>query len=135
LQGSLDAVEIHQPVLEMHMTSKFSSFVGWLIDPPKRRATRTEKLVAKLLLSVCDVALKGAVAVTSASTSSAVAKSGDRQNEATQSASTAKEELLEQRKRFEPPSFGMRFMIKVRQLVIEVALLLLFVIWWKHHYG
>lgn len=43
--------------------------------------------------------------------------------------------MLEQRKRFEPPSFGMRVMIKARQLLIEVALLLLFVVWWKHRHG
>lgn len=117
------------------MNMKFSSLVGWLMTPPKRSATRSEKFAAKLVLSVCDLALKGAVAVTTPAAASGVAKAGNNNAEAEKSASAAKDDMLEQRKRFEPPSFGMRVMIKARQLLIEVALLLLFVVWWKHRHG
>lgn len=56
------------------MNMKFSSLVGWLMTPPKRSATRSEKFAAKLVLSVCDLALKGAVAVTTPAAASGVAK-------------------------------------------------------------
>lgn len=134
----------HQRTMEMQMNAKITTLASWLFKTKKRSATRTEKLVAKVLLSACDLTLRGAVAATAgfcppeaapgSSGPAGISGKAAEPEKATTAGKTGKEDPKEQRKPNAPPSFGMRFMIKTRRLLIEVLLLVLFLTWWRFKY-